>query len=37
VQGNSIGLGIQPDTVVLDDTATTDIDEVIEAAIDMLR
>jgi len=36
-QGNSIGLGIQPDIYVEDDTATTDIDEVIEAALDILR
>lgn len=37
MQGNSIGLGIQPDTIVEDDITTTEIDEVIEAALDMLR
>jgi len=37
IQGNSIGLGIQPDIYVEDDSTTTDIDEVIEAALDTLR
>lgn len=37
LDGQSIGEGIAPDIYINDDPATTDVDEIIEAAIDLLN